>query len=216
MRWPLLILCMGHLLMGANGSKPIAAYSLAELEALADQPLLSTANATNFYGKIINPYSQFGNFTAHLLGGTTNFYGVSPDLANIYVSAGDYDTWRQQADVSVPIRGEFTYEIRNETWACLIITVQWEFNVKGQPQERGYHCEAVVLASNWDCHLSWALTAQCDWEPQSSTVSAVYNLTNLGYDPGKSVGGRSLVVIQHGFDSVPHGKHYPTNNLWQP
>ena len=81
--------------------------------------------------------------------GRTNFAGDGGDLANIYVPANSYDTWKQyivKGDAE-PVEGEFIYQMRNATRSCLTIELRWGFaresSAKGEPM---YECVATPLA----------------------------------------------------------------------
>lgn len=128
---------------------------------------------THFYGRIEIPAGPFGAF---LSSGWTDFEGESTDLANIYIPSNDYDTWRQSA--AQETKGWFSYQIQNSTISCLTIMVSWSFG--GGPQGSSFKCNAAQIASNWDCHLNWALTSNCQFDSSLHQVNATYALKNLG------------------------------------
>ena len=131
--------------------------------------VVASGGTSSVYGRIIIPPGEYGAFLAS---GSTDYTGNSADLANIYIPADDYDTWRQRS--SEPTRGSFTYQIRNETLTCLVIEVRWGFNLQEKP---GYMCAAALIASNWDCHLKWALDVTvCAFDERLRQLNATYVL----------------------------------------
>jgi hypothetical protein len=168
----------------------------------------------NFYGKIVSVCEFEDCFSAVVASGRTNFYGDGGDLANIYVPANDYDTWRQSIpnNTGSPVQGDFIYQMQNESLSCLTIELKWSFSpavvVMGHsllqqvsskelsPAEPFYSCEAVAIASNWDCHIDWLISAECYFNSTLNQISALYTVTNLGpeqqVDNSKVISARKL------------------------
>ena len=92
-----------------------AARTADEFRALArDAVGRPRDTSVGFYGKVVNTCDQTDCFRAVVAGGGTNYPVESPDLANIYVEANDYDTWRQN-DTQHPTTGTFVYQLANAT-----------------------------------------------------------------------------------------------------
>lgn len=137
----------------------------------------------NFYGKIISVCEFSECFLAVVNGGGINFAGNGRDLASIYVPSNDYDTWKQNIedgdlDEGDMIEGDFVYQMQNVTLSCLTIQVKWSFGYRGD--EIAFACSVIPLAANWDCHLDWAVTAECYFSTENDRVEAIYTVTNLG------------------------------------
>ena len=139
-------------------------------------------------------------FSAVVATGRTNFQGDGGDLANIYVPANDYDTWKQSMPLEPaaglqPLEGEFTYHLKNDTLSCLTIELRWMF-APSHSKEPTYKCVGTPIAMNWDCHLDWALTTECSFNSTINQVQALYTIANLGpeQEPGN---GRVIVVNKH-------------------
>ena len=131
--------------------------------------------------------------------GRTNFEGDGGDLANIYVPANDYDTWKQfiVPGDEVPVEGEFIYQMQNETLSCLTIELRWGFARDSDSAEPYYQCVATPLAMNWDCHLDWGLVTECSYNSTTNQISALYTVTNMG--PERVEGeGKVIIVNKHG------------------
>jgi hypothetical protein len=186
-------------------------------------------------GKIITvcDFPEAECFRAEVTTGRTNFHGDGGDLANIYVPANDYDTWKQyttsgtsadfetpsasvSSSVSLPVEGEFIYQLRNDTLSCLTVELRWMFgsapqqqipssaaavvHPRGEAKEPEFMCVGTPIAMNWDCHLDWALTTECWYNSSSSLVTAVYTVTNLGPE---EVDGEGRVIVVNKKDDQP-------------
>lgn len=167
------------LLFSAQAS---ASRSIDELWSISNQNRSSgRSDATvYFYGRIVNNCAFDDCFMAIVAGGKTTFTGDGGDLANIYVPENDYDTWRQQTDQPGPTTGSFVYQMQNETLSCMTIELKWSFCGRAATEEPSFSCSAVALASNWDCHLNWGLETECDYDPDTKQVTAIYTVTNMG------------------------------------
>ena len=157
-------------------------------------------NMIQFYGKLVNTCDESANgncFSAVVAGGRTNFIAEGGDLANIYVPHDDYDTWRQHSSIEKHkvMEGEFVYQLQNNTLSCLTVQLRWTFEHSvgnGNPLPL-VGCQAVSLAANWDCHLDWAVTAQCRYNADTQQAEALYNVVNLG--PEKIPGSPSVLSV---------------------
>ena len=191
------------LLLAAVSMKCLAVESILtneEWQRLRDTQRNKTdPRALNFYGRIINTcgFADSLCFSAVVASGTTNFLGDGGDLANIYVPANDYDTWRQvSADAT---HGSFIYQLSNNSLSCLTIELQWSFAPSELPsREPEFTCAAVSIASNWDCHLDWGLSAECSYDRTENQVNAVYNVVNLGPEVSAESGGKVFSVRKVG------------------
>lgn len=120
-------------------------------------------------------------------------------MANIYVPANDYDSWKQYTSARAGVEGEFVYQMQNETLSCLTVELRWGFAAGGSDakDEPVYQCMATPLAMNWDCHLDWALVTECSFNATTNQVSALYTVTNMG--PEQVYGeGKVVIVNKHG------------------
>ena len=151
-------------------------------------------------GKIQSQCDFANCFVAVVASGRTNFEGDGGDLANIYVPANDYDTWKQfVSSESAAVEGEFVYQMQNDTHSCLTIELRWGFAPtsyeEGASGDKSpvYQCAATPLAMNWDCHLDWALVTECTFNSTSNQISALYTVTNMG--PERVAGEGQVIII---------------------
>lgn len=211
---------------------------LASKKSSSSSSSYSSVNSTDlwlvdFYGKIMNNCEVDDCFQAVVSSGRTNF-GIWPegrdtggDLANIYVQSNSYDTWRQHTNSSAPepTTGEFVYQLSNGSLSCMTLQLSWEFQVMQDIKLPApivtYSCSAVPLAANWDCHLDWAIVAECSYNATLNQVSALYTVTNLGHSDddfslsssgeASSADNGGIVVVQdQGRGASPHvGTFFP-------
>jgi len=168
-----------------------------ESQKQADRSV-GSKDTLQFYGKLYNTCDDAAGsncFSAVVASGKTTFTENGGDLANIYVPANDYDTWRQHSDVlgHSQTEGEFIYQLQNDTLSCLTVNLSWQFQRaqgKGTPL---VSCEAVSLAANWDCHLDWAVTAECAYNESTLQVESYYHVINLG--PERVPGEPSVLLV---------------------
>ena len=209
-----LVLCT---LMESSAAASID-YAASSLRALADKEsqreevaAISNKDLVQFYGKLFNTCDAAAGtncFSAVVASGRTTFTENGGDLANIYVPANDYDTWRQHSDVSLSghaqTEGEFVYQLQNDTLSCLTVQLSWAFqraeSLEGTPL---VSCEATSLAANWDCHLDWAVTAECAYNPTTLQVESYYHVVNLG--PERKPGEPSVLVVNNSPDNIGGG-----------
>ena len=160
----------------------------AAAAAEAPSNLTTGAPLLNLYGRVINSNSPQAvvNFTGFLASGSSTFAANSSDLANIYDSPDDYDTWRQSVPIGATsgnFTGGFVYHYLNNTdgrampRACMALAIDW---VVGFPAV--YDCNARILAEEYDCHTSWGVTTECSFDPATNMVTAVWSVVNLGPD----------------------------------
>ena len=147
----LLLLALSQVAIGA----PLDLQKLRDAASLSKEKSPSkpahSLDVTQFYGRIINTCDKAANgncFSAVVASGQTNFVGEGGDLANIYVPSDDYDTWRQSTSAGKNIKGEFVYQLSNDTLSCLTVELYWSFKNMHE-----FSCEIMALAANWDCHL---------------------------------------------------------------
>jgi len=177
--------------------RSLAAKATREATASPQSPALQHPpqpdEAVQFYGKLVNTCDEAAGgkcFSAVVAGGRTNFGGDGGDLANIYVPENDYDTWRQQASGrwQEQVEGEFVYQLQNSTLSCLTVQLRWWFGRSGAAGDAPHvGCQAVSLAANWDCHLDWAVAAECAWNAETQQAEALYTVVNLGPEQAPGV-----------------------------
>jgi hypothetical protein len=203
------------LLVSVTVAAALKPFSLDFIRELSNEPpkvsALDSQSAVEFYGKLVNTCDEAAGtncFNAVVAGGRTNFIGDGGDLANIYVPWNDYDTWRQKSTEGDQISGEFYYQLQNSTLSCLTVQVSWFFGPgipnDEFPQPPQVSCQAVSLASNWDCHLDWAVTAQCTWNREAQQVEALYSVVNLGPEKEPGAPRVSHISQQDGKKEIVH------------